>query len=147
MTDVARLLENPVEATDIVKKFGLLLVKYAMKKKKKKEKKRKRDLFFLKKYGKKYGEKTLIERNPQLPVAYARTRGNPLRVTSFPVKTPEKRAGNPPPLPVAHARTRGNPFGVTSFPVALSIMRNGTTTIVVAISHTEVSVLAGSLSL
>ena len=39
MTDVARLLENPVEATDIVKKFGLLLVKYAMKKKKKKKKK------------------------------------------------------------------------------------------------------------
>jgi hypothetical protein len=54
---------------------------------------------------------------------------------------------NPPKFPVAHARTRGKPFGVTSFPVALSVMRNGTTTIVQAISHTEVSVLAGSLSL
>ena len=31
----------------------------------------------------------------QLPVAHARTRGNPLRVTLFPVKTPEKRPGNP----------------------------------------------------
>jgi hypothetical protein len=59
-----------------------------MKKKKKKKKKKKIGIFFWKKYG----EKTLIERNPQLPVAYARTQGNPLRVTSFPVKTPEKRA-------------------------------------------------------
>jgi hypothetical protein len=41
MTDVTRLLENPVKATDIVKKFALLLVKYVLwKKKKKKGKKR-----------------------------------------------------------------------------------------------------------
>ena len=30
MTDVARLLENPVEATDIVQKFALLLVKHVL---------------------------------------------------------------------------------------------------------------------
>ena len=53
----------------------------------------------------------------------------PLRVTSLPVETPEK--GRETQLPVAHAHTRGNPFGVTSFPVALSVMGNGTTTIVV----------------
>jgi hypothetical protein len=40
MTDVTRLLENPVEATGIVHKFVLLLVKHVLwKKKKKKEKK------------------------------------------------------------------------------------------------------------
>jgi hypothetical protein len=30
MTDVTRLLENPVEATDIVQKFVLLLVKHVL---------------------------------------------------------------------------------------------------------------------
>jgi hypothetical protein len=30
MTDVTRLLENPVEATDIVKKFAVLLVKHVL---------------------------------------------------------------------------------------------------------------------
>ena len=30
MADVTRLLENPVEATDIVQKFVLLLVKHAL---------------------------------------------------------------------------------------------------------------------
>jgi hypothetical protein len=39
MTDVTRLLENPMEATDIVQKFVLLLVKHVLWKKKKKEKK------------------------------------------------------------------------------------------------------------
>ena len=41
MTDVTRLLENPVEATDIVKKFALLLVKYVLWKKKEKKKEKK----------------------------------------------------------------------------------------------------------
>ena len=39
MTDVTRLLENPVEATGIVHKFVLLLVKHVLWKKKKKKKK------------------------------------------------------------------------------------------------------------
>jgi len=39
MTDVTRLLENPMEATTIVQKFVLLLVKHVMKKRKKKKKK------------------------------------------------------------------------------------------------------------
>jgi hypothetical protein len=30
MKDVTRFLENPVEATDIVKKFALLLVKHVL---------------------------------------------------------------------------------------------------------------------
>jgi hypothetical protein len=30
MTDVTRLLENPVESTDIVNKFALLLVKHVL---------------------------------------------------------------------------------------------------------------------
>jgi hypothetical protein len=38
MTDVTRLLENPMEATDIVQKFVLLLVKHVLWKKKKKKK-------------------------------------------------------------------------------------------------------------
>jgi hypothetical protein len=43
MTDVTRLLENSVEATTIVQKFDLLLVKHVLwKKKKKKEKKKKK---------------------------------------------------------------------------------------------------------
>ena len=44
MTDVTRLLENPVKATDIVKKFALLLVKYVLWKKKKRKKKGKKRL-------------------------------------------------------------------------------------------------------
>ena len=44
MKDVTRFLENPVEATDIVKKFALLLVKHVLwKKKRKKKKKQKED--------------------------------------------------------------------------------------------------------
>ena len=35
--------------------------------------------------GKKYGEKTLIGRNPLLPVVHACTRGNTFGVTSLPV--------------------------------------------------------------
>ena len=41
MTDVTRLLENPKEATGIVQKFVLLLVKHVLLKEKKKEKKSK----------------------------------------------------------------------------------------------------------
>jgi hypothetical protein len=39
MTDVTRLLENGVEATGIVQRFVLLLVKHVLRKKKKKKKK------------------------------------------------------------------------------------------------------------
>ena len=38
MTDVTRLLENPVEATGIVQKFVLLLVEHVVWKKEKKSK-------------------------------------------------------------------------------------------------------------
>ena len=38
MTDVTRLLENPVEATGIIQKFALLLVKHVVCKKEKKSK-------------------------------------------------------------------------------------------------------------
>jgi hypothetical protein len=40
MTDVTRLLENSVEATTIVQKFDLLLVKHVLWKKKKKNEKK-----------------------------------------------------------------------------------------------------------
>jgi hypothetical protein len=42
-------------------------------------------------------------------------------------KTPEKTAGNP----NFRLRTRGTPSGVTSLPIALSVMRNGTTVLLV----------------
>jgi hypothetical protein len=42
MTDVTRLLENSVEATTIVQKFDLLLVKHVLWKKKKKKKMKKK---------------------------------------------------------------------------------------------------------
>jgi hypothetical protein len=41
MTDVTRLIENPVEATDIVQKCVLLLVEHVVWKKEKKNKKEK----------------------------------------------------------------------------------------------------------
>ena len=42
MADVTRLLQNPVETTDIVQKYVLLLVKHVVLKKKSKVKKKKR---------------------------------------------------------------------------------------------------------
>jgi hypothetical protein len=43
MKDVTRFLENPVEATDIVKKFAFYLLNMCYEKKNKKKKKKKED--------------------------------------------------------------------------------------------------------
>ena len=58
-----------------------------------------------------------------------------------------KKSGRKPQLLVVHACNRGNPFRVTSLPVALSVMHNGTTTIVVvqnvAVAHVH-TITSGS---
>jgi hypothetical protein len=70
MTDVTRLLENPVQAMDIVKKFVLLLVKHVLwiknyflfiKKNEKKWKKWKKWKMKENKKKKMYGEKIFIK--------------------------------------------------------------------------------------
>jgi hypothetical protein len=73
MTYVTGLIDPPpsLDATDIVKKFVLLLVKYAMKEKWNKKIENK-----LKKKWKKINTRKK-GRKPQLPVALARTRGTP----------------------------------------------------------------------
>ena len=95
MTDVTRLLKNTVEATTIVQNFVLLLVENVVWKKYQKEqdwyKKKWKKNEKMKKNGKKKNTRKKGGK-PQLHVARARTRGNPLRVT---VKTTEKGVGNP----------------------------------------------------
>ena len=70
------------------------------KKKKKKTRKKKKKMKRKKKKKKlKKNEKNRKKKHPKigweplLPVAHAHTRGSPIRVTSFPVKTPEKNGG------------------------------------------------------
>ena len=62
MTDITRLLENPVEATTIVQNFVLLLVEHVVCKKKKKKNEKKRKLKRKKKEKKKKEKKERLMR-------------------------------------------------------------------------------------